>query len=276
MTYSSLMVHLDLGTSNQAVLHVAADLAGPFGAKVIGIAASQPMIVDYGDGTMAVEMLEADRATMEKHARKAESEFHSAMSGKVENLSWRTFMTYDPPSNTVAVQARAADLIVIAPGPRDEPFGTARRADLGDLIMQAGRPVLLVPPSVSGLDLGRVVVGWKDTREARRAVLDALPLLRKASRVVVVELVEEQDVPESRLRLQDVTDWMKGHGVAAEPQALISAGSNGGQFEQFAAEVGAGMLVTGAYGHNRMREWVFGGVTRDLLLNPTRCCFLSH
>ncbi len=277
MTYFSLMVHLDLGTSNEAVLSVSADLAEQFGGRVIGIAASQPLIVDYGDMTMACDMVELNRSAMEEHALKAENEFRAAMSGRIDDVSWRSFMTYDPPADTIAVQARAADLIVIAPEPRDLPFGTPRRANVGDLVMQVGRPVLLVPPSASGLDLGTVVVGWKDTRETRRAVQDALPLLRKATKVIVAELAEKQSLPEVQLHLQDVTNWMAGHGVAAEPQAVVEAeGNDGRQFVDFAAEAGAGMLVTGAYGHNRLREWVLGGVTRDLLVRPTRCSFLSH
>ena len=81
---------------------------------------------------------------------------------------------------------------------------------------------------------------------------------------------------DARGRLQDVVAWLKGHGIAAKAVAAPTAGNDATHLDAIAREHGAGLLVAGAYGHNRLREWVLGGVTRDLLLRPGRCSLVSH
>ena len=165
----------------------------------------------------------------------------------------------------------------MAPDPNQSRSESARRIDIGDLVMRLGRPLIVVPPATEALDLEHVVVGWKDTRETRRAVLDALPLLRTAGHVTVMEIVEEtEDLASTRLHLAEVTTWLAGHGVAAEASAELLSGSTSAQLEAAAAARNAGLLVIGAYGHNRLREWVLGGMTRDAVRHPGRCSFLSH
>ncbi|NPD68193.1 universal stress protein (plasmid) [Lichenicola cladoniae] len=276
MTYSSLIVLLDPDRPNQVLLKVTTEVAELFGARVIGLVASHPLAADYGDSTRAGGMADQDYASLERRTLAVKAEFHTAMSGRVQDVQWRAIMTYEPPAATVAVHARAADLILSAPAAHGSLFGTARGSSPGDLVMQAGRPVLLVPPSASALDLERVVVGWKDTRETRRAVQDALPFLRKAGRVDVVELTEEKGLPEARLRLEDVAIWMRLHGVAADAEAMTAADSRGRELDDVAAQKNAGMLVIGAYGHKRMQEVLLGGATRDFLAQPGRCCLFSH
>jgi nucleotide-binding universal stress UspA family protein len=149
--------------------------------------------------------------------------------------------------------------------------------DISDLVMRLGRPIVVVPPSIDELSLEHVVVGWKDTRETRRAVLDALPLLRNAGQVTVMEIVEDPEaLASTRQHLAEVTSWLTGHGVAAHPSAELLSASATAELEAAAAARNAGLLVIGAYGHNRLREWVLGGVTRDALRHPARCSFMSH
>ncbi|WP_158742715.1 universal stress protein [Acidisphaera sp. L21] len=276
MTYTSLMVHLDLGQSNENLLRVTADLAEQFGASVIGIAACQPMMIYGSDGYIAGEAIEQDRSTMEMQTRAVETAFRAAMKGRVANLQWRSTIGYDSLSDFIAAQARAADLLLIAPEPRESVFDSGRRVALGDLVMQIGRPVMVIPPSAIKLDLDQVVVGWKDTTETRRAVQDALPLLRQAGRVTVVEVTRPEDLALAQEHLRDVASWLSGHGVNADVATPQSAEDGRHILNSFAGEKHAGLMVTGAYGHNRVREWVLGGVTRDILLHPTRCSFLSH
>ena len=152
----------------------------------------------------------------------------------------------------------------------------SRQMDLADLVLRAGRPVLVVGAAVDKLDLRSVVVGWKDTREARRALEDALPLLKLADRVTVVEITSGEDVPKARPRIEDVAVWLAKHGVAASARVVASLGDDTAQLSSIAAELDAGLVVGGAYGHTRLREWVLGGVTRNLLLRPARTSFLSH
>lgn len=276
MTYASLMVHLDLGAPNAGLLQIAADLAGRFKARVIGIAACQPMPIAFGGGYMSAEVIEQDRAESEKETNRAEADFRAALHGRVAEPEWRSTISYMALADYVAGQARAADLLITGPDRKAPSLDSSRRVNIGDLVMRIGRPVLIVPPDVAALDLASVVVGWKESRETRRAVMDALPLLRQAGRVAVVEVAADEDLVDARSRLQDVVAWLKCHGVVAESVAASSVGNDAARLDAIAGEHGAGLLVAGAYGHNRLRDWVLGGVTRDLLLRSDRCSLVSH
>jgi nucleotide-binding universal stress UspA family protein len=137
--------------------------------------------------------------------------------------------------------------------------------------------MLVVPPEVDRLTLGSVVVGWKDTREARRAVVDALPLLQKAKEVTVVEMIaNDGDRAAASRRVADVAAWLGRHQVDASHMVPNHRGDAVEQLIRHASDIEADIIVAGAYGHTRMREWIFGGVTRDLVPKSNRCSLLSH
>jgi nucleotide-binding universal stress UspA family protein len=270
------MVHLELGASNKGLLRIADDLAERFRAKVIGIAAAQPMQMIYNDGYYSADLIELDRAEIEKEIKSAEDEFRTALQSRADKLEWRSTVTFSPLPNYLAHQARAADLIITGVDQNNSLFDSSRHVYMGDLAMQVGRPVLIVPASVGSLNLNRIIVGWKDTRETRRAIVDAVPLLKKAGRVVVVEIASGDGLASARVHLDDVVDWLKRHGVAAQSQAIPSSEDDATSLAAVAREQGADVIVAGAYGHSRLREWVLGGVTRDLLLRADRCALVSH
>jgi nucleotide-binding universal stress UspA family protein len=121
-----------------------------------------------------------------------------------------------------------------------------------DLVMRAGRPLLVVPDACNWLDLRSVLIAWKDTAEARRAVADALPLLHKASDITIVEIVEEQaDRTAALSRVNDVAAWLSRHGVSASAQVPEECGEAGALLERIASEVAAGVIIAGAHGHSR-------------------------
>lgn len=275
MTYATLMVHLDLGRSNAGLLQIASDLAVRFHAGVIGIAACQPMQIVYGDGYVSGDFIEKDREEIERQMKEAEAEFRSALQPHVGTLEWRSTVTFETLSDYLARNARSADIVItnVASG---RLLDTSRRLNAGDLVMQVGRPVLIVPPAADKLKLERVVVAWKDRRETRRAAFDALPFLKKAAHVVVVEIAAEEELDAARTRLEDVVTWLKHHGVVAVSLPSRSSGDDASRLNAIAHEQRADVIVAGAYGHNRVREWALGGVTRDLLLRADRCSLLSH
>jgi nucleotide-binding universal stress UspA family protein len=275
MTYATLMVHLELGRSNANVLNVVGDLAARFNAGVIGIAACQSMPMVYGEGYVSAELIEQDLLGMQRELQKAEAELRDVLAGRVATLEWRSTAMFASISDYLAREARSADLVVTGTGQGDL-FDASRALNVGDLLMNAGRPVLIVPAAVATLQPNSVVVAWKDTREARRAVCDALPLLRVAHEVCVVEVVAEGDAPSARLRVADVAAWLQRHGVQATSLAAHSAADNATTLYSVAQERLADVIVAGAYGHSRLREWALGGMTRDLV-NPTqRCSLVSH
>jgi len=100
-------------------------------------------------------------------------------------VQWRSIL--DIPAEAVARECRAADLVVI--GNANDNIDQFQALDSAITILKAGRPVLVVPKALSSFSPGRVAVAWKDTREARRAVRDALPFMQRAETVVIVEIL---------------------------------------------------------------------------------------
>src|SRR5579863_9926990 len=160
----------------------------------------------------------------------------------------------------------------------ETPHAPRHAADPGDVLMAAGRPVLVVPPELPrGKILSHVIVGWKDTRESRRAVVDALPLLRKAGQTTVVGVGETGDEEANRRSVDDVVAFIRLHGVDAAPLALSAGDQAPAQcLIDCAWTKRAGLIVLGGYGHARASEWVFGGVTRSMLKASPICCLFSH
>lgn len=276
MAFATLMVRLELGHSNANLLKIVGDLAQRFHASVVGITACQPIETVYGDSYLAGPFVAQDRDEIEKEIKAAEAEFRSALCACAGNLEWRAAVTFAPLSEYVAQEARSADLLITGADSGRSLVGGSRYLDTGDLVIRLGRPVLIVPAGANELKLEHAVIGWKETREARRAAVDALPFLRAAKRVTVVEVAGEEDVASARAHLDDVVSWLKRHDVLAKPLVSAAKRDDAGELDAITRELGADLVVAGAYGHSRMREWVLGGVTRDLLLCADRCSLVSH
>jgi nucleotide-binding universal stress UspA family protein len=272
--FATLMVCMRVGHSNAALLAVTRDVATRFGSTVVGMAAKQvsaPLTQIRGAG-LCESQQHGPRKFAEKAAA-AEQEFRSALAG-VESLEWRTQMTVGPVHNHLANEARLADL-VIAPIDQERFFSSSGQAEIGDLLKSLGRPVLATPPAATGLGFDRALVLWKETRESRRAVADALPLLKEMRRVNVVEIVEAAEVELSRRRLADVGSWLARHGVEADCTSEISSGPPCARLAALAEYLQTDLVVAGAYSHSRLHEWAFGD-TRGLLSRVRRCVLASH
>jgi nucleotide-binding universal stress UspA family protein len=121
------------------------------------------------------------------------------------------------------------------------------------------------------------VIAWKDSRESQRAATAALPLLRHASTVHVLEICGADDAELARARTADVVAWLGRHGVVAENHVQSPGETTVAQdIIGFANSRGAGLIVSGGYGHARLREWALGGVTQELLASAPVCVLLSH
>jgi nucleotide-binding universal stress UspA family protein len=273
MTYSTLMVQLQLGAAHAGLLAITRALAERFDAGVIGVVACRPIDMSYGDVYTSGGVVQADYEEMARETAAAEAEFRAALGSRA--LGWRNTITPGELCDFVAREARGADLVITGVTPTSF-LDRTRILSISDLVMQAGRPVLIVPEHQASLDLERVLVAWKDTREARRAISDALPMLKQAGSVTLLELVSGDDLPPPRVQLGDVVEWLARHGIDAEPVVQPSSGDDAGDLDRYARTRHAGLIVAGAYGHSRLREWVLGGVTRDLLLRPGHCSLVSH
>lgn len=273
--YSTLLVNLELGRDNTSLLSAAGHLAERFDAEVVGVGACEPLKVVYSSGNLPGGIVEMDDAEIKQHADEAERQLRAMLEQRVRSVTWRASIT-DWPSQFAVRQARCADLVIVTQGLEGDALDRLRNVNISDLIMQAGRPVLIVPPSVAEVSAQHIFVGWKDTRESRRAVLDALPLLKRAAQVTVMEIAAPGMLEEARFNVGDVASWLRHHGVSARSQALPAAGKDPRQLRNLAQEAMADLIVIGAYGHSRFREWVLGGVTKDLMLHATVPVMLSH
>jgi len=270
-----LMVHLEVGHANPALLRIAKDLADRCHTGVVGIAGCQPMQLLYGGEYLTGDMIQQDRDTITSELKNTETEFRNAFWNHHEKVDWRSCVTFQPLSDYIAREARGADLLITGVT-KVAAFSETRHVNAGDLVMQAGRPVLVVPAAVKQLGLKHTIVAWKDTREARRAIADALPLLKASEHVTVVGLARAEALPHVLAHLEDVVGWLESHGVLAKPLTASCPGEDADRLYEILGDEGADLVVAGAYGHNRLREWALGGVTGDLLLCEDRCAFLSH
>ncbi len=275
MTYRTLLVNVEIDGGDAGLLHVACELADRLDADVVGSAICQPIQFYYGDGFISGDLIEQDLTEIDRGFERAEQRFRTAFGKRIGRVEWHTAKTFAPLANALVNDARGADLIISA-AHIGEQFTSAHHVNSSDLVMQAGRPVLWVPENVRTLPLHRILVGWKDTKEARRAVLDALPLLKLGCSVIVAEFVATDEIAEAEIRLASVVIWLSRHGITAQAMAIPSKGHHHSEMLSFALSRDVDLIVVGAYGHSRLREWTLGGVTRGLLANTQICSVMSH
>lgn len=275
MTYASIMVHLDLDEPNDARLHIAGDLAEQFDARLVGIACCQPQPSVYANGMLAQTLVRELEAEANEKLNRLEQRFRTAYQNRTRNVEWRR--AYATPVEFVAQEARAADLVITGADRMGGLSDPLWRLNPSELVMKLGRPMMVVPPETDRLRLASVVIGWKDTREARRATIDAIPLLQRAKEVTVVEIIaDDDDRAAAGRRVADVAAWLGRHQVDAYHKVANRGDDAVDQLLHHASDIGADIIVAGAYGHSRVREWIFGGVTRDLITTSDRCSVLSH
>jgi nucleotide-binding universal stress UspA family protein len=194
--------------------------------------------------------------------------------GHVEG-DWR--MTSGKLSEAAVLQARNADLVIVGQAdPEHPPTGGPL---VEDLLMTAGRPLLIIPYVGHFERLGAtILVGWTNSREATRAVNDAIPLLAKAASVTVLSARPSGRRPATHDATgAEITRHLARHGIRAKAaQTVMTGGSASDVLLSYAADVSADLLVVGGYGHSRLRELVLGGVTRDLLHHMTLPVLMSH
>ena len=270
MDYANILVSTDRGDAAPDRIRLASGLARRFGATLTGVAAHKvPAPILVRDVYDAAEQEERNKAQVLGILEQARVLFERS-AGEETRTDWQAALA--GPITHFVEQARAADLVVVGRrGPEDEdpgPLGVPP----GPVLMEAGRPVLVVPPRLVHLKATRIVVAWKDGVEARRAVSAVLPLIPGADEVFVATVGADARHEGAKA----VAGHLARHSVHATTHLLRAVGNEGGEILDFAMRQDADLIVMGAYGHSRLREWIFGGVTRDALERSPVCCLMCH
>lgn len=273
MDIRSILVNVDLDPAKSTSLHYAVDLAKTFDAQLIGVAADYPNLALSGmeAGAVAVDFYTLERGEIETQLKRAEATFRELVPATIKS-EWRAYIA--DPVEMIIETARLAD-IVVTNSVVTAAFKLPQRVNLGHLVLASGRPVIDVADNATVAKMDKVLIGWKDTREARRAVADALPILQRAREVSAVTVTEGEFAHE-RSSLDDLVKWLARHGVAAQTEVINNPEGFVDVLETTALSRNADLVVAGGYGHSRFREWLFGGMTRRLLAASSLNRFFSN
>ena len=278
MTYATVMVSLALDQSNEARLEAAGQLAERFDAGIVGIAAAQfsPPLY-FTSGEQAQNLIDQGRASIKKRIAELEAQFREATKNRARHVEWRSAIDF--PARYILQEARCADIIVSGgqSGAFSDPFALASPKDL---VMQAGRPLL---------DRSRY---RQLARFAKRSGgLEGHDRGEAGDRRFAAHAPQGQ----GRHRRRDPgstatagrrpcrgsgTSSRGCHATAFPPPNCVPEQNEDrdatAQLDEIAADVGAGLVVAGAYGHSRFRELILGGMTQHLITQSARCVLLSH
>jgi nucleotide-binding universal stress UspA family protein len=262
MEFKTVLVNLDIDEPVAPMVNAAVDLARRFNAALVAVCAARvPLSVTAsGGGILVVEAWQQMRRDLEICIAEIRAEFNRLTAEKVLT-QWRDSL--EDPSHAVVGAAKLADLVVLGARWGASTGDAYRTADPKDVVLQAGRPMLVLANGADGVKTSRICIAWKDSREARRATVDALPSLALADEVTVVN-VGVDDVEWARKGVADVVGFLDRHGIQAKSE-LIASADEGPSLLAYAEERDINLVVSGAYGRSRLQEWVFGGMTRSLL-----------
>ncbi len=278
MTYRSILVHLDESPRCPARVALAASLAKAQGSHLLGLAPTGLVNLPATVRPVLAEGLDlaAARARIAQTAADLVSRFNDQVK-PLGLVSYEGRVHDDDTLSAVLQHACAADLVVL--GQNDpQHFTPLVSWDFPQqVLLHAGRPVLVVPYAGDFKAVGeQVVVAWYDSREAARAVADALPILRTARHVNVLSFVHPNEAGAAAEPPDGVGRWLERHGVKASLQREVTELDVGNALLSRASDLGADLIVMGGYGHSRVAELVVGGVTRSLLAQMTVPVLMSH
>jgi nucleotide-binding universal stress UspA family protein len=279
MAYRSLLVLLDPDTLCAGRTQTAIHLAQVFGAQLTGLAPTG-MVDMPGSMVAAAPIAEFSAAVwdlLREQAQQAASDFRSACLA----AQFKDFEVIVEQGDEVSVlmeQAQGHDLVLLSQADPDRYAHAKARQIVEQSVLSGARPTLVLPYAGSfGVPYETVMIAWDNSREAARAVADALPLLRKAKQVHAVTWKETGLLEGVRpARLDTLGKWLLRHGVSAEMHSESSSVPIADALLSRAADLQADLIVMGAYGHARWAERMLGGATRGLLASMTVPVLMSH
>jgi nucleotide-binding universal stress UspA family protein len=285
MSFKDVIVLFTEARDCSARLTVAVETARRHGAHLIGLYLTPAISLFVGgmpfSGSVTeiktLELIEAQtRAEAQQAASEVETAFNEAARRAGVGCEWRH--VEGDVGHTAILHSRHADIAIIGQNDPEHPVAAAPHL-VETVLLGSGRPVLVVPYAGQFDTVGRnVLIAWSATREAVRAVNDALPILAKADNVVVLSINPPDKASDGpAIPGADISLHLARHGVKAEASSTISHEIDiGNTILSRAADFGSDLIVMGGYGHSRQREFILGGVTRTLLQHMTAPLLLSH
>ena len=283
MPFKDLLVHLDSSRQGAQRLAYALEWAARDRAHLVGlytwdlVPALAELARAYPGRIETFETYTKMRVAELARAKEGENQFRSALLRAEVQGEWR--FVEGTPAATVALHARYVDLTMVGQvDPAHSGDGTKRFIP-EETLLSAGRPLVIIPYAGQFQSVGRrVVVGWKPTREATRALADALPILQQAEKVSVLTVNPDRGADmEPGIPAADIALHLARHGVRVEARTTIADDIvTGDVLLNEVADYGADLLVMGGYGHRQMREAMFGGVTRHILKSMTVPVLMAH
>jgi nucleotide-binding universal stress UspA family protein len=278
MTYKTILLHLNDERRAVGLLDSASFLAARHQAHLIGLFVMPPLPA-YGALSVGSSIVKSGLASFRDESIRVQRLFEETCRARSIVHEWRLVENvHVPVADVVMDHGRSCDLIVASQRDRSWDF-TQLMEDPELIAIESGRPVLIIPHTGRFASFGqRVTVAWNGRREAARAVFDALPLLMTAERVRVVWINPQKeqalagDVPTA-----EICAALSRHGVTCEAATAQASGiSVGNIILSGLTDDSSDLLVMGAYGHTRLREFVFGGATREILQHMTAPVLMSH
>jgi nucleotide-binding universal stress UspA family protein len=276
MPYKTILVHVDNGKRSAVRLDIACRLAKLSDAHLIGLhALTVVKLPSYAMVEGGVQVREFHERMLSESAVAAEAMFKQAVKATgVEKVEWRK--SRRDAVESVPVHGRYADVLVI--GQPNETDASGVEPDFAErLLLAAGRPALVIPYAGDFPAVGtRVLVAWNASREATRALTDAIPILREAKQVDVIAF-NPKDAPHGEVPGADIGLYLARHGIKVSvSQQTADDVDVGNQLLSRAADLDSDLIVMGAYGHSRMKELILGGATRTVLNSMTVPVLMSH
>lgn len=283
MGFKDILVTVDTAPAGLGRVELAAGLAERFKAHLVGLHTSVSPLptrggyFDFFDRSLLDPLYREFAEKMGAQAEAARALFDEVAQRRALAAEWRVSTGY--PSEAAALHGRYVDLIVLGQTDPDEPEAPLFRPLPEEVALAVGRPVLVVPYAGRFNEVGRrVLVAWDASRAATRAVNDAMPLLIGAHSVTVLCL-DPSEAPGGHGEVPgaDIALHLARHGVKATVEATASGGIGiGNALLSRANDLGADLLVMGAYGHARVRELLLGGATQTILETMTLPVLMAH
>ncbi len=279
MSYKTILVHLDQKERAANRIRIAANLAKIEDAHLVGAAMIGISTLTFREARISEKdpALASHLKFLTDRAQGFVDDFVQEV-GSMGVLSYEGRVVDGESGYGISLQARYSDLVVIGQTNLNEEAPIVQPDFPECVIIHTGRPVLLIPPSYEKETVGsRVLISWNAAKEVRRAVTDAIPLLRRAEVVDVVmfNMESEPDMREEN-SVTDLAVFLSRHGVNVHVLQPRQARNIGQALLEIAAERGTDLLVLGGYGHTRFRQFLLGGVTRTILTETTVPVLMSH